>query len=106
MNDCIFCKIVNKEIKATVVFEDDEIIAFNDINPKADAHVLIIPKLHIVNMLKLKEHHINLIGQLMFKTNQIALSLGLAGGYKININTGKKGGEEVPHLHIHLLGNR
>ena len=105
MHNCIFCKIINKKIKSTIVYEDDEIIAFHDLFPKADIHILIIPKLHIESMLTLDSSHIHLMGQLMVKTNQIAVNLGL-DGYKININNGEKGGQEIPHLHLHLLANK
>lgn len=104
MTDCLFCKIVNKTIPAKIVYEDDEIMAFNDIHPKADIHILIIPKIHLESMLYLNSSHTQLIGNLMLKTNEIAKNIGLEG-YKINIHNGVKGGQEVPHLHVHLLGN-
>ncbi len=106
MNNCLFCKIIEKIITSKLVYEDDEILAFHDINPKADTHILIIPKQHIVSMLEIDESHQKLIGNLMVKTNQIAKELGLNGGYKIQINTGVNGGQEVMHLHLHLLANK
>ncbi len=106
MTDCLFCKIANKTINATIVYEDNEIIAFHDIHPKADIHILIIPKIHIESMLHTDNSHVEIIGKIMLKTNEIAKNMGLEAGYKISIHTGIKGGQEVPHLHIHLLGNK
>ncbi|MFN8769990.1 MAG: histidine triad nucleotide-binding protein [Neisseriaceae bacterium] len=105
MNDCIFCKIINRTIPAKIVYEDDEMVAFHDIQPKADIHYLIIPKLHIESMLKLEDKHSNLLGNILVKINKIALDHKLEG-YKLTIHTGEKGGQEVFHLHIHLLANR
>lgn len=104
MSDCIFCKIVNKIISAKLIYEDEEIIAFHDVNPKADVHILLIPKVHIESMLHLNASHTVLIGKILVKANAIALDMGI-DGYKINIHTGEKGGQEVFHLHIHLLAN-
>lgn len=106
MTDCIFCKIVNKTIPAKIVYEDDEVLVFNDIHPKAEVHLLIIPKKHIDSMLKLTEDHQQIMGKIMVLANKIALEHGLNGGYKTLINTGTKGGQEVFHLHLHLIGNR
>jgi histidine triad (HIT) family protein len=105
MDGCIFCKIVTKEIPAKLIYEDDEIIAFHDITPKADIHYLIIPKLHISSMLELNTTHAQLMGSLLVKINQIALKDNLEG-YKLCVNTGHKGGQEVFHLHFHLMANR
>lgn len=106
MNDCIFCKLIRKEIPTKVIFEDDDVFVFNDINPKAEVHLLIIPKLHIESMLQLTEDHLSLMGKIMVLANKLALEHGLHGGYKTQINTGIKGGQEVFHLHVHLVGNR
>ena len=105
MSNCIFCKIINKTIPANIIYEDDEIIAFYDIHPKTKTHFLVIPKIHIESMLHLNDSgmHSALMGNLMIKANKIAKNLGLTG-YKININTGVDGGQEVFHLHIHVLG--
>lgn len=105
MTDCIFCKIIQKDIPAKVIYEDDDILAFHDISPKAPVHFLVIPKLHIESMLELKEEHHELMGKLMVKSNMIAENLGLKG-YKVHINTGVLGGQEVFHLHIHILGDK
>ncbi len=101
--DCLFCKIVNKEIPADVIYEDDKIIAFKDINPKADIHILVIPKKHIVSINHLKEEDKTLIGDLILVIKKIAKDKNLKG-YKIIINVGREGGQIVDHLHLHLLG--
>lgn len=106
MDNCLFCKIIEREIPSTIVYEDDEIIAFNDINPKADVHLLVIPKQHIPSLLALKPEHSTLIANLILKAKQIAINNGLDGGFKTHINTGKNGGQEVYHLHLHIYGNR
>ena len=105
MANCLFCKIIDKSIPATIIYEDNEILAFYDIAPKADVHFLLIPKLHIESMLDLNQSHHILMGQMMLKANELAVRLGLEG-YKVQINTGVKGGQEVFHLHMHVLGNK
>lgn len=106
MNDCIFCKIIKRNIPANIIYEDNELIAFNDIYPKAEVHFLVIPKTHIISMLHLNHAHEQIIGKLMIVANQIARELGLDKGYRLQINTGERGGQEVPHLHIHILGDK
>lgn len=105
MSECIFCKINAKTIPAKVVYDDDDMLAFYDITPKAQVHFLLIPKEHINSMLDLTEKHQTLMGKMMIKANHLAKSLGLEG-YKVQINTGIKGGQEVFHLHMHVLGNK
>lgn len=105
--DCIFCKIVNKEIPAEVVYEDDKIIAFKDIAPAAPVHILFIPKKHIDSVNFLNEEHIDLIGEVFLKMKEIAQKLDIADeGYRIVNNCGKLGGQTVDHIHFHLLGKR
>ncbi len=104
MTNCIFCKIILKEIPSQLIYEDDDIMAFYDLHPKADIHFLIIPKQHLDSMLELQNKHIELMGKIMVKANQLAQSLGLSG-YKTVIHTGAKGGQEVFHLHVHVIGN-
>lgn len=106
MDSCIFCKLVNKSIPTKIVYEDDEIFVFNDLSPKAEIHLLIIPKQHLESTLELKSEHQALMGKMLVLANQLAIEHGLNQGYKIQINTGKNGGQEVPHLHIHVVGNR
>lgn len=105
MANCLFCEIIAKRIPAKIVYEDEDIIAFNDINPKADVHFLVIPKIHIESMLALEETHQALMGKIMLKANTLAINHGLSG-YKVLVNTGISGGQEVFHLHIHVVGNK
>lgn len=106
MEDCIFCRIAKKEIPGDIVYEDEEIIAFNDLNPQAPVHVLIIPKDHISSMDQLTEEHIDLVGRLLVKVKGIASKLGLDNGYRLVNNCGEDGLQTVQHLHFHLLGKR
>jgi histidine triad (HIT) family protein len=103
--DCIFCKIVAKEIEAKLVFEDEEIIAFNDISPIAPVHVLIIPKKHLASINDMEAADKKLLGGMIFAAKEIAQKLGIADdGYKLLFRTGAHGGQEVAHIHLHLLG--
>ena len=106
MTECIFCKIANKEMPANIIYEDDSLIAFHDIFPKANVHFLIIPKRHIGSMLDLQETDQSLIGHIMLTANLLAKKLGLVDGYKINIHNGAKGGQEVFHLHVHVMSGQ
>ncbi|MCB0327157.1 MAG: histidine triad nucleotide-binding protein [Bdellovibrionales bacterium] len=103
----IFEKIIQKEIPANIVFEDDLCLAFTDISPKAPVHILIIPKTPIPTAADLKPEHASLMGHLMIKATEIAKEQGLAEhGYRLVINCKDHGGQEVYHLHIHLLGGK
>jgi histidine triad (HIT) family protein len=105
MADCLFCKMVAGEIKPNVVFEDEHVLAFRDINPQAPVHILIIPKQHIATLNDLDDPVI--ASQLLLTTALLAKQEGLADdGYRTVINCNKKGGQEVYHLHLHLLGDR
>lgn len=106
VNDCIFCKIINGEIPSKKVYEDEEILAFHDINPAAPVHVLVIPKVHIPSMKDVSKDQLNLIGKIHGVIKDIALELNLDKGYRIVNNCGENGGQEVGHLHFHLLGGR
>jgi len=108
MADCIFCKIADKEIPSNIVYEDEQIICFHDLEPKAPVHVLIIPKRHIESMDELTESDEDkkLIGHLMSKVPAIAENLGLTNGYRLVNNCGEDGFQTVKHLHFHLLGKR
>lgn len=103
MTDCIFCKIADKQIPASVVYEDGEMLCFKDIHPAAPVHLLLIPKLHL-DSLAHAEGQDALLGRLMTKVPQIAREHGLTDGFKTQINTGRAGGQEVFHLHIHIMG--
>jgi histidine triad (HIT) family protein len=100
--DCIFCKIVKGEIPSAKIFEDDDVVAFNDINPKAKVHVLVVPKKHIESVKHLNKSDEKLAGELIMTAKKIAEDKKLEG-YKIIINVGKEGGQLVDHLHLHLL---
>ncbi|NLR76876.1 histidine triad nucleotide-binding protein [Leeia aquatica] len=104
MDDCLFCKISRGEIPSRKVYEDDEVLAFHDIRPAARVHFLIIPKLHIESMLSVEPAHAALMGKLMTLVPQLAREQGLGEGFKVNINTGRAGGQEVFHLHLHVFG--
>jgi len=102
MDDCIFCKITKGEIPSAKVFEDDKIIAFNDINPKARVHILVVPKKHIESVKHLERADKEMIGELFLAAKKIAEEKNLQG-YKLVINVGREGGQLVDHLHLHLL---
>jgi len=105
MTDCLFCKIIASEIPCDKVYEDDDVFAFKDIHPKAPTHVLVIPKDHIPTLADVKNPA--LLGVLMSKVNHIANDvLGLEAGYRIVINVREGGGQEVFHLHAHILGGK
>ena len=105
--DCIFCKIANKEIPSSIVYEDDDVIAFNDLNPEAPVDVLVIPKKHIVNLSDAKPEDQQLLGKLMLTIQKIAADQGVAeSGYRVVTNCGEQGGQTVMHMHFHLLGGR
>ena len=106
MSDCIFCKIANKEIKSDIVYEDDRVVAFNDINPHAPVHVLVIPKKHIVGVAEARDEDAELIGHLQLVAAKLAEEKGVAEGYRIVVNSGPLAGQSVMHLHYHLLGGR
>lgn len=106
MSDCLFCKIIAGEIPSSKVFEDDKIFVFKDINPKAAVHLLVIPKVHIDSLDQLTDEHQSLIAHIMLQLPQLARAQGLDNGFRTIINTGPGGGQEVAHLHIHLLGGQ
>jgi histidine triad (HIT) family protein len=103
MLDCLFCKIVKHEIPATIVYEDNEVIAFHDIHPAADVHILIVPKQHIATIMDMGESDEKIVGHLLSVSKHIAENKGLKG-YKLSFNVGKEGGQVVMHIHLHLLG--
>lgn len=104
---CIFCKIVNKEIPCTKVYEDEKILAFKDINPSAPVHVLIIPKEHITSVNHINEGNAEVVGHIFATIAKLAKELGVdESGYRVVTNIGMQGGQSVEHLHFHLLGGR
>lgn len=102
MSDCIFCKIINKEIPSSFVYEDEDCVVFKDIHPKTKTHLLVVPKMHIESIAHLAETHTDLVGKLFLVCKKVADQLGLPG-YNLQVNVGKDGGQEVFHLHIHLM---
>jgi len=106
MSDCLFCKIADGEIPAGIVYEDDKILVFKDLHPKAEVHLLMIPKAHIDSLATLDNKHSELIAYMMLKLPVVAKEQGLTEGFRTIINTGKGGGQEVFHLHMHLLGGK
>jgi histidine triad (HIT) family protein len=107
MSDCLFCKIVKKEIPGKLVYEDDDMVAFNDINPKAPIHILLIPKKHIEKLSDLKAADSKLVSRLILNVSRIAESAGIKeNGFRVVINDGKNSGQQVYHLHLHILGGK
>jgi histidine triad (HIT) family protein len=107
MADCLFCKIVRREIPATILYEDERVVAFNDINPQAPTHVLLVPKRHIETLNELSTEDDRLVGELVRRAAAIAGERGLsAGGYRTVFNTNRGAGQTVFHIHLHLLGGR
>jgi len=107
MSKSIFEKIIAREIPADIVFEDDSVLAFRDVNPKAPTHVLIVPKKPIPRLSEAGPEDEALLGHLLFQARAVAAKLGLnKSGYRLVINNGRDGGETVPHLHCHILGGR
>lgn len=104
MSDCLFCKIVAGKIPAKVVYEDEDILAFNDINPLRAVHVLVIPKKHITSLATASAEDVLVLGKILAKANEIAVSQGSPDGFRVIINTGRVGQQEVPHLHAHIVG--
>ncbi|MGM9525840.1 MAG: histidine triad nucleotide-binding protein [Peptococcaceae bacterium] len=105
--DCIFCKIANKEIPSTIVYEDEDVIAFRDLNPEAPVHILVIPKKHIASLNAATAEDQQLLGKVLLTIQKIAAEQGIAEkGYRVVTNCGEQGGQTVMHLHFHLMGGR
>lgn len=102
----IFKKIIDRQIPADIVYEDDLALAFRDVNPQAPTHVLVIPKHEIASLKQADAQHVSLLGHLLWVANQVAEQEGLANGYRTVINCGPDAGQTVDHLHIHVLGGR
>ena len=107
MDDCLFCKIIKGEIPSKKVYEDENVYAFNDIAPKAPIHILVIPKKHIKSLAEIKEEDELLIGKMNTAVNKIAEQQGFKNdGYRVIVNCGKNAGQEVMHLHFHILAGK
>lgn len=106
MKDCLFCKIIDGHIPSDLIYEDEKVIAFTDINPQAPVHFLVIPREHIKSLNEIDENHKNLIGHIVYIASKLATENGLEDGYRIVNNVGKQGGQTVDHIHFHVLGKR
>lgn len=105
--DCLFCKIIDGKIPAQKVFEDDEVIAFRDVNPQAPTHILLVPRRHITTLNDLTPTDVTLVGKLLLQAKTLAEQEGIAeGGYRTVFNCNRDGGQSVYHIHLHLLGGR
>ena len=105
MTDCIFCKIAQKEIPTELLYEDEDVIAFNDIAPKSPVHILIVPKKHIDSVNNLEEENKELLGKLVLVAKDIAKEKGISEtGYRLIFNPGRDAGQTVDHIHLHLMG--
>lgn len=106
MSDCIFCKIASGEFESDIVYEDDDIIAFNDINPEAPTHILIVPKKHIESLNDTDAGDADILGKVQLVAKELAKDKGVGSGYRLVLNVGAKAGQTVDHIHYHLLGGR
>lgn len=102
MTDCIFCKIAAGKMNTRFIYEDEQVVVFEDIHPKAKTHILVTPKKHIPSLMSLQEDHAQLMAHVMLLLPELAHQLGLKG-FRTIINTGKEGGQEIDHLHFHML---
>lgn len=107
VSDCVFCQIVAGKIPSEKLFEDEEIIAFRDISPKAPSHILVVPKKHLSSLASVGRADESLLGRLMIAAKRVAEDEGLASkGFRVVVNSGLEAGQEVDHLHVHVLGGR
>ncbi|MGB2856169.1 MAG: histidine triad nucleotide-binding protein [Dehalococcoidia bacterium] len=105
--DCIFCRIISGEIPSDILYQDEQVVAFRDINPKAPVHLLLVPRKHIETVAELSEDEASIMGHLVAVATRLAREAGISEkGYRLVVNSGPEGGQEVPHLHLHLLGGR
>ena len=104
MDDCLFCRIARGEIPASKVFEDEEIVAFHDINPARPVHILVIPKRHITSLATVSDADVPVLGRMLVLAKTLASENGSPDGFRVIINTGRVGGQEVQHLHAHIVG--
>lgn len=107
MENCIFCKIVNKELSSEILYEDEYSLAFRDINPQAPVHILVIPKKHIRSLVEMDENDKGIIGHLIYTAKDLATRLGISNkGFRMIVNSGLESGQSVWHLHFHVMGGR
>lgn len=106
MSDCIFCRIVRREVPARIIYQDNEVTAFHDAKPQAPVHVLIVPNRHIIGVAQAVPEDIPLLGKLLIVARQLAEDLKITDGYRLVVNSGPLSGQSVFHMHLHLLGGR
>lgn len=106
MDNCIFCKIVRGEIPSRKVYEDDDVLAFHDIQPCAEVHFMLIPKVHVDSLAHVGPEHERVLGRMMTLAGKLAREQGLDAGFRSIVNTGRIARQEVPHLHLHVIGGR
>ncbi|RLC65465.1 MAG: histidine triad nucleotide-binding protein [Chloroflexi bacterium] len=106
MNQCIFCRIVRGEAPSRIVYQDDEVTAFHDANPQAPTHILVVPNRHIVSVTEAEPQDAALLGKLLLVARRLAEEENLTDGYRLVVNNGRRAGQSVFHLHVHLLGGR
>ncbi len=107
MADCLFCKIANHQIQASIVYEDDAVVAFNDINPQAPTHILVVPREHIASLNDLTPAHDQIVGEVVRRAAALAAERHIAvGGFRTVFNTNRDAGQTVFHIHLHLIGGR
>lgn len=106
MSDTIFTKIINREIDADIVYEDDDCLAFRDVNPQAPTHVLLIPKQPLAKLSDAEDAHAELLGMLMLRVGDVARELGIEDAFRVVVNNGARSGQTVFHLHLHILAGR
>ncbi len=104
--DCLFCKIINNTIESNIIYQDNKILIFRDINPEAPVHLLIVPKEHIKNISEINKNNSNIISYIFEKIPELKNKLGLENGFRVITNCGKDGGQTVEHLHFHVLAGR
>lgn len=104
MDNCIFCRIARGDIPSRKFYEDENVLAFHDIRPLAPIHFLVVPKTHVASLADLTDEHQTLMGRLMVLAPRLAREQGCTDGFRTIVNTGRVGGQEVPHLHIHIVG--
>lgn len=104
-HDCLFCKIVAGDIPAKIHYQDEKVLAFEDISPRAPVHLLLVPKTHVHNLMTATKEDSDLLGYMMLKSAEIAKAAGLNEGYRLVTNSGEGGRQEVPHLHFHIMGD-
>lgn len=106
MENCIFCRIIRGEIPSRKIYEDDDVIAFHDIHPVAPVHFMLVPRIHLESLADAGEAHQDMLGKMLVLAPRLAKEMGLDDGFRTIVNTGRVGGQEVMHLHMHIIGGK